>query len=119
LREAALAPKLVEPGLPGGGEVGSGGDEGCFFVRHGGILPGNGYRAIARRGLAKGRKACIATGTKMEQAMAKPDNPVLMGVIGAPHGVRGELRVKPYTGDPLALGDYGTLYDKRRAAPST
>jgi len=44
-------------------------------------------------------------------SMTKPDNPVLMGVIGAPHGVRGELRVKPYTGDPLALGDYGTLYD--------
>lgn len=44
--------------------------------------------------------------------MAKPDNPVLMGVIGAPHGVRGEVRVKPYTADPLALGDYGTLYDR-------
>jgi len=44
--------------------------------------------------------------------MGKPENPVLMGVIGAPHGVRGELRVKPHTGDPLALGDYGTLYDK-------
>ncbi|MFZ2099726.1 MAG: ribosome maturation factor RimM [Oricola sp.] len=45
--------------------------------------------------------------------MTKPDNPVLMGVIGAPHGVRGELRVKPYTGDPLALADYGTLYDAK------
>ena len=43
--------------------------------------------------------------------MAKPENPVLMGVIGAPHGVRGELRVKPYTADPLALADYGPLYD--------
>ena len=43
--------------------------------------------------------------------MTKPENPVLMGVIGAPHGVRGELRVKPYTGDPQALGDYGTLFD--------
>lgn len=52
--------------------------------------------------------------------MAKPDkplsSPVLMGVIGAPHGVRGELRVKPYTGDPLALGDYGTLYDAQGRA---
>jgi len=48
--------------------------------------------------------------------MTKPDNPVLMGVIGAPHGVRGELRVKPYTGDPLALGDYGTLYDAQGRA---
>lgn len=48
--------------------------------------------------------------------MAKPDNPVLMGVIGAPHGVRGELRVRPYTGDPLALADYGTLYDMQGRA---
>lgn len=48
--------------------------------------------------------------------MGKPDNPVLMGVIGAPHGVRGELRVKSYTADPLALGDYGTLYDAQGRA---
>jgi 16S rRNA processing protein RimM len=45
--------------------------------------------------------------------MGKPENPVLMGVIGAPHGVRGQLRVKPYTGDPMALGDYGPLYDAK------
>lgn len=42
----------------------------------------------------------------------KPANPVLMGVIGAPHGVRGEVRVKSHTGDPMALGDYGSLFDK-------
>lgn len=36
---------------------------------------------------------------------------VLMAVIGAPHGVRGEVRVKAFTGDPLALGDYGPLFD--------
>ncbi|RKF07908.1 ribosome maturation factor RimM [Oceaniradius stylonematis] len=42
----------------------------------------------------------------------KPSNPVLMGVIGAPHGVRGEVRVKSHTGDPVALGDYGPLFDK-------
>lgn len=34
-----------------------------------------------------------------------------MAVIGAPHGVKGELRVKTFTGDPLALGNYGPLYD--------
>lgn len=38
------------------------------------------------------------------------ENPVLMGVIGAPHGIKGQLRVKSYTADPEALGDYGTLY---------
>ncbi|MEQ8400910.1 MAG: ribosome maturation factor RimM [Roseitalea porphyridii] len=42
----------------------------------------------------------------------KPTNPVLMGVIGAPHGVRGQVRVRSYTGDPLGLGDYGPLFDK-------
>lgn len=34
-----------------------------------------------------------------------------MGVIGAPHGVKGQVRVKSYTADPLALADYGPLYD--------
>jgi 16S rRNA processing protein RimM len=34
---------------------------------------------------------------------------ILVGVFGAPHGVRGELRVKAYTGQPLALLDYGPL----------
>ena len=34
---------------------------------------------------------------------------ILIGVFGAPHGVRGELRVKAYTGEPMALLDYGPL----------
>ena len=42
--------------------------------------------------------------------MTKPQNPVQMAVIGAAHGIKGELRVKTFTGDPLALGDYGPLY---------
>jgi 16S rRNA processing protein RimM len=33
-----------------------------------------------------------------------------MAVIGAAHGIKGELRVKAFTGDPLALGDYGPLH---------
>lgn len=44
--------------------------------------------------------------------MTKPSNPVLLAVIGAPHGVKGEVRVKSFTGDPLALGDYGPLFSK-------
>jgi 16S rRNA processing protein RimM len=41
---------------------------------------------------------------------------VILGVIGAPHGVKGEVRVKSSTADPLAIGDYGpvTLADGRR-----
>lgn len=43
--------------------------------------------------------------------MGKPQRPIRMAVIGAPHGIKGELRVKAFTGDPLALADYGPLYD--------
>jgi 16S rRNA processing protein RimM len=35
---------------------------------------------------------------------------VILGVIGAPHGVKGEVRVKSSTADPHAIGDYGPLY---------
>ncbi|GLS30189.1 16S rRNA processing protein RimM [Mesorhizobium albiziae] len=42
--------------------------------------------------------------------MSKLKKPVQMAVIGAAHGIKGELRVKTFTGDPLALADYGPLY---------
>ena len=32
-----------------------------------------------------------------------------MAQIGAPHGVRGEVRLWPFTADPMALRDYGAL----------
>ena len=35
-----------------------------------------------------------------------------VGVFGAPHGVRGEMRLKSYTGDPLAIVDYTPLTDQ-------
>ena len=52
----------------------------------------------------------------MAESISKPENPVLMAVIGAAHGIKGELRVKTFTGDPLALGGYGPLFarDGRR-----
>lgn len=34
---------------------------------------------------------------------------VLMAKIGAAHGIRGEVRVKPYGDDPLSFTDYGVL----------
>ncbi|KGF67150.1 16S rRNA processing protein RimM [Hoeflea sp. BAL378] len=48
--------------------------------------------------------------------MSKPVHPILVGVIGAAQGLRGEVRVKPFTEDPMALADYGALYagDGRR-----
>jgi 16S rRNA processing protein RimM len=36
---------------------------------------------------------------------------IAIGVFGAPHGVRGELRAKAYTADPRSLAAYGALYD--------
>jgi 16S rRNA processing protein RimM len=35
-----------------------------------------------------------------------------MAVIGSAHGIKGELRIKTFTGDPMALGEYGPLYAK-------
>jgi 16S rRNA processing protein RimM len=42
----------------------------------------------------------------------KLENPVLLAQIGAAHGIRGEVRVKPFTEDPLAIGDYGSLWSQ-------
>jgi 16S rRNA processing protein RimM len=36
-----------------------------------------------------------------------------MGVIGAPHGVRGAVRVKSFTDTPEAIAGYGALTDER------
>ncbi|MBP1851910.1 ribosome maturation factor RimM [Rhizobium halophytocola] len=41
--------------------------------------------------------------------MTKLENPILMATVGAVQGLRGEVRVKAFTGDPTALGDYGNL----------
>ncbi len=42
--------------------------------------------------------------------MTKLENPVLMGSVGAPQGLRGEVRVKSFTEDPLAIGAYHRLF---------
>ena len=47
--------------------------------------------------------------------MRAPDRLVLVGRFGAPQGVRGEVRVKSFTGDPEAIGGYGPLTDAGRA----
>lgn len=38
---------------------------------------------------------------------------ILLGIVGAPHGVRGEVRIKTFTGDPLAIAGYGPLSDSK------
>lgn len=45
--------------------------------------------------------------------MAASTDLVLMAVIGAPHGVRGEVRARSYTDDPLGLKTYSPLFDER------
>jgi len=35
--------------------------------------------------------------------------PVVVGTFGRAHGVRGEVRLKSFTGDPLAIAGYGQL----------
>jgi 16S rRNA processing protein RimM len=40
-----------------------------------------------------------------------PDRPILLGVIGRAHGVRGLVRVTSHTADLMALTDYGPLSD--------
>jgi 16S rRNA processing protein RimM len=42
--------------------------------------------------------------------MTKLQNPILMATVGAAQGLRGEVRVRSYTSDPTALGDYGKLH---------
>ena len=37
---------------------------------------------------------------------------VLLGVVAAPHGVRGLVRIKSYTEDPMAVAAYGLLSDE-------
>ena len=40
---------------------------------------------------------------------------VCMGVIGAPHGVRGAVRIKSFTDEPEAIAGYGALEDESGA----
>lgn len=43
--------------------------------------------------------------------MRSADRLVLVGRFGAPQGVRGEVRVQSFTGEPTAIGGYGALND--------
>ena len=43
----------------------------------------------------------------------RTDRKLLMGRIGAAHGIRGEVRIQSFTEEPLALKDYGPLATNR------
>mgnify|MGYP002651531873 CR=1 FL=1 len=42
--------------------------------------------------------------------MADGSTDILLGAIAGAHGVRGEVRVKTFTEDPGAIGDYGPVH---------
>jgi 16S rRNA processing protein RimM len=44
--------------------------------------------------------------------IAVPERFVTLATIGAPHGVKGEVRVKSFAADPMALGAYRPLSTK-------
>src|SRR6516162_8409536 len=37
---------------------------------------------------------------------------ILLGVVAAPHGVRGLVRIRSFTEDPMAIATYGPLSDE-------
>ena len=45
--------------------------------------------------------------------MAATSKQLLMGRIGAAHGIKGEVRIQSFTEEPLALVDYGPLATNR------
>jgi 16S rRNA processing protein RimM len=45
--------------------------------------------------------------------MARPDDWVCLGVIGRPHGVKGLVRIRPFTEEPKAIAAYGPLTDRK------
>jgi 16S rRNA processing protein RimM len=44
--------------------------------------------------------------------MTAENDRVCMGIVGAPHGVRGAVRIKSFTDEPGAVANYGTLADE-------
>ncbi len=43
----------------------------------------------------------------------RSEAPIVLGVIVGSHGVSGRVRVKPFTDDPVAVGDYGPVFLSR------
>jgi 16S rRNA processing protein RimM len=56
----------------------------------------------------------VFTGSEADTAShpAMSEQRVCMGVVGAPHGVRGAVRIKSFTDAPEAIANYGALEDE-------
>lgn len=48
-----------------------------------------------------------------EQAMTEKSTRILLGTIGAAHGIKGEVRIASHTQDPEAIASYGPLETNR------
>ena len=42
----------------------------------------------------------------------QPEEFVCLGAIAAAHGIKGEVKLKPFTDQPLGIGAYGPLFDE-------
>jgi 16S rRNA processing protein RimM len=51
--------------------------------------------------------------------MAEPSTRILLGQIGAAHGIKGEVRIAAHTQHPEAIGDYGPLETDRTGVTIT
>ena len=65
-------------------------------------------KARRRRRAAAGRKRRARRPRRADEATDR----VLLGVVAAPHGVRGLVRIKSFTEDPMAIAAYGPLSDE-------
>ena len=45
--------------------------------------------------------------------MTDNSNRILLGQIGAAHGIKGEVRIAAHTADPMSIGSYGPLHTDR------
>ena len=52
---------------------------------------------------------CARSSSRTDMPADAPSSRIVVGRFGAPHGVRGEVRVQSFTGDPLAIAGYGPL----------
>jgi len=51
-------------------------------------------------------------GSRLRGNDERKDARVCMGIVGAPHGVHGAVRIKSFTNDPEAIANYGALEDE-------
>ncbi len=77
--------------------------------------PGAAATAHTPSGLRPPSPASLEKGACRRRNPIPSPRLILLGIFGAPQGVRGEIRVKSFTGEPAAIGRYGSLTDKTGA----